>query len=465
MMALDNALFLVDRGGTNYRSKGQDIGTKMKANDSVLVQRGDEHFQAIYNGTSFNQIADTDLVLAWDGTNNRKVTGKNFKALFAPIPATCRHERYVKSATACPAAGKLAISYDSGTDETTIVVRDRTWTANKQLLNGQDVWLNNVIYKIISLEDTDCGGTADEFIEFVVSGYVQEADDPTGQPIHIHNCAPTLLGRYYFWPYDSSTVPYRAMCWGQTYYKSALQAFGKQDSGFYLSQTDRNNKDVYTDLKNRYGDGTDDFKITNDNDKIWIKFTYNGSERNARPRVDRDQRIKDDYFYNKDYCSWYLSEFNYQVVQDFYNQYIELYDRRPVKDYWLPEYEHIYVQKPAFDSVVGTTNESQINDRNMYTLDSSGNLSTNYRYMGLFVPWAVIDRHIQLRENSRLPARDPFCRKVRWNNKIDLSPDRKYVYNGVLGLKFWQQASHIEASGNHTPPIQFIAVPRRELWN
>jgi hypothetical protein len=83
-MTLDTALFLVDRTGTTYHSKGQDIGTKMLANDRVLVQRGDEHFRATYNGSSWDKIQDSDLVLAWDGTNNRKVTGANFKALFVP---------------------------------------------------------------------------------------------------------------------------------------------------------------------------------------------------------------------------------------------------------------------------------------------------------------------------------------------------------------------------------------------
>ena len=81
-MALDNALFLVDRGGTNYRSKGSDIGDRMKSGDRVLVQRGTNHFKATYDGSGWDKIRDSDLLLAWDGTNNRKVTGENFKALF-----------------------------------------------------------------------------------------------------------------------------------------------------------------------------------------------------------------------------------------------------------------------------------------------------------------------------------------------------------------------------------------------
>ena len=81
-MSLDDALFLVDRGGTNYHSKGSDIGDRMVAGDSVLVQRGTNHFKATYDGNEWTKIQDSDLLLAWDGTNNRKVTGANFKGLF-----------------------------------------------------------------------------------------------------------------------------------------------------------------------------------------------------------------------------------------------------------------------------------------------------------------------------------------------------------------------------------------------
>ena len=55
----------------------------MVADDSVLVQRGTEHFNATYDGTSWDKIRDSDLLLAWDGTKNRKVTGQTFKELFS----------------------------------------------------------------------------------------------------------------------------------------------------------------------------------------------------------------------------------------------------------------------------------------------------------------------------------------------------------------------------------------------
>ena len=48
-MSLDDALFLVDRGGTNYHSKGSDIGDRMVAGDTVLVQRGTDRFKATYD--------------------------------------------------------------------------------------------------------------------------------------------------------------------------------------------------------------------------------------------------------------------------------------------------------------------------------------------------------------------------------------------------------------------------------
>ena len=55
-MSLDAALFLVQRGGTNYHSKGSDIGDRMVAGDTVLVQRGTDRFKATYTpvaGTKF----------------------------------------------------------------------------------------------------------------------------------------------------------------------------------------------------------------------------------------------------------------------------------------------------------------------------------------------------------------------------------------------------------------------------
>lgn len=82
-MSLNNALFLVNRNGTNFKVSGSDIGTKIQNGDQVLVQQGSDLFKATYGNSSWNKIGDNDLILAWDGSSNRKVKGSNFKALFA----------------------------------------------------------------------------------------------------------------------------------------------------------------------------------------------------------------------------------------------------------------------------------------------------------------------------------------------------------------------------------------------
>ena len=83
-MSLDDALFLVQRSGTLHHSKGSDIGDRMVNGDSVLVQRNGQRLRATYDGSEWSTIQDSDLLLAWDGTNNRRVTGANFKTLFIP---------------------------------------------------------------------------------------------------------------------------------------------------------------------------------------------------------------------------------------------------------------------------------------------------------------------------------------------------------------------------------------------
>ena len=90
-MSLNNALFLVDRGGTNFKVTGSNIGTKIKNGDKVLVQKGSNHFTATYGSSSWDKIGDNDLVLAWDGSNNRKVKGSNFKALFLSASISTSH--------------------------------------------------------------------------------------------------------------------------------------------------------------------------------------------------------------------------------------------------------------------------------------------------------------------------------------------------------------------------------------
>lgn len=81
-MSLDTALFLIDRGGQNFKVSGLSIGDNIKDGDSILVQRGNSKFKATYSNGGFNNIADTDLLLVRQGDANYKVTGDSFKGLF-----------------------------------------------------------------------------------------------------------------------------------------------------------------------------------------------------------------------------------------------------------------------------------------------------------------------------------------------------------------------------------------------
>ena len=83
-MSLDAAAFLVNRGGTNYFCQGKDLADRLQVGDKVLVQRNGQRFTATYADSDWNAIQDDDLLLAWDGSNNRRVTGLNFKTLFGP---------------------------------------------------------------------------------------------------------------------------------------------------------------------------------------------------------------------------------------------------------------------------------------------------------------------------------------------------------------------------------------------
>ena len=80
-MSLDTALFLVDRGGTNYRVTGADIEAKLQGGDSLLVQRNGARFRYGYDGT-LDEIQDTDLLLVWESNQSKHVTGATFKTLF-----------------------------------------------------------------------------------------------------------------------------------------------------------------------------------------------------------------------------------------------------------------------------------------------------------------------------------------------------------------------------------------------
>ena len=81
-MSLDTALFLVDRDGDNHHVSGADILDTIRVGDKVLVQRDGERFHCAYVNSDWDKIRNDDLLLAWDGTENRMVTGQNFKGLF-----------------------------------------------------------------------------------------------------------------------------------------------------------------------------------------------------------------------------------------------------------------------------------------------------------------------------------------------------------------------------------------------
>ena len=453
-MALDNALFLVDRGGTNYHSKGKDIGTKMKANDSVLVQRGDEHFQAIYNGTTWDQIADTDLVLAWDGTNNRKVTGKNFKALFAPIPDVCRTERYVTSQQGtCPSAGKITLLYNSASDVTILTVRDASWVNNDQLLVGQDVWLNNFKYKAIDVKLDSCGGSGDkEFTNIYVQGVVQETDDPVGTAVHIHNCAPKRYGLYDFIQYSSGNAIYNYMCPGQKNYKKAGCAWSARDDAAYYSKIDKTNEDVYEKIKHLSG-GRDLEKTP------WL--AWDNKTRVARPFIKYNNFTVDP---DNAKCHFRMGHYFRDVHGELQNKEVEIYDRCP-NNTFTDDLDYRPIKDKGYYNQVkyGLRSESEIDDENLYAIDNNGNLSQSYKYFGLFIPWATIDRQLRGDDSARLTM-DPFYVTVKWQNTRSTQNYQTHM-NGVHGIKFWQQATVQEATNyGPSPDIQIVRIMKRQLY-
>lgn len=117
-MSLSNALFLVNRGGTRYKVSGSSISSKIRNGDQVLVQRGTSIRRATYGSTSWNNIQNSDLILVWDGSNSRRVSGANFKALFAPPVPTAN--LYVSQSNPVPYGGYGYLNWNStnGTSHT-----------------------------------------------------------------------------------------------------------------------------------------------------------------------------------------------------------------------------------------------------------------------------------------------------------------------------------------------------------
>lgn len=106
-MSLDTALFLVDRGGTNYQVSGADILDTVRVGDKVLVQRDKDHFHCAFDdNTEFDTIRDDDLLLAWEDDQSKHVTGYNFKKLFGTLEKAeechrVQYEAYLRCRALC----------------------------------------------------------------------------------------------------------------------------------------------------------------------------------------------------------------------------------------------------------------------------------------------------------------------------------------------------------------------------
>ena len=83
-MTLDEALFLIDRSGTNSKCRGDELKTNIKNGDKVLVQRVKDHFYCEYNG-DWDNLQDSDLLLVWEDNQSKYVTGQTFKTLFDDV--------------------------------------------------------------------------------------------------------------------------------------------------------------------------------------------------------------------------------------------------------------------------------------------------------------------------------------------------------------------------------------------
>jgi len=116
-MPLDDALFLVDRDGTNYRVAGADIEAKLQGGDGLMVQREGEIHTYRYDGT-LDEIEDTDLFLVWEDDQSKHVTGATFKTLFDdPFDFdTCRTDaraEYIRANNLCESNYCKDVAYEN----------------------------------------------------------------------------------------------------------------------------------------------------------------------------------------------------------------------------------------------------------------------------------------------------------------------------------------------------------------
>ena len=599
-MSLDDALFLVDRGGTNYYSKGSDIADRIQVGDKVLVQRGSEHFYAWYGkttdtdtayytrrvrfnnqcysdnsgGTSahtdqpgevnlsywwgcggpspisefrnirnknvnafvdldgksfplqnntdilegsvcritsdagwsswhkikfqgendgigfkaqytndddrertdlkvegventykpangetltldffdsekllpFPDIQDSDLLLAWDGTKNRKVRGSNFVDLFTPVPDTCGTVRLLQTKNCPDGDDEIVISYQESHDRTVVRIKGTDWLDSGMLLEGQYVWLNNTKYKIFGLTEADCNGPSTKFF---ITGEVRGNEGKNGTPWHIHNCEAKLVGDWTFIPYNSSSPTiYRHMCPGESNYQKAGQAFNSTDSYIYASRIDLSGTDSYERLEIHD-------KSTDTNTLPWLETDRGFS------RATPDNFFCELNYYNGNECALRLGRYHYTYLRDA-TKFVKVWDRNP-RDYYMPPAD--FRPSTSYGGVTNTSNQNNVTDEHMWALDSNGNLWNERRYWGLFIPNGYINR--QLRDSQYFPAElyDGTFNQAKWNGLSAWYGRRTYnTYNGpVDGIYVYNKTSTMENWSSNVP-IEIVLLKHKEVF-
>lgn len=446
-MSLDNALFLVSRGGTNFKVSGSNIGTKIQNNDQVLVQRGSNQFKATYGTSSWEKIGDNDLVLAWDGTNNRKVLGTNFKALFSPIPTTCGTVRLLQTKSCPDGDDEIVVSYQENNDRTVVKIKGTEWLDSGMLLNGQYIWLNNSKYKISGLAEIDCNGPA---TRFYISGRVRGNEGQNGTPWHIHNCAAKVIAEWDWVPYQDGTAAYYYMCPGKKYYKKAGHAFSTTDTVIYASKTDKNGNDAYAKLKPLDGVGNRTVNPWLENDAGMVIRSYDSYN-------DHVYEVKSHYLSaDGTSCAFKFGRYFGNLVENA-NSWIKLWDRNP-RDYYL-EHEHLTPSKD-YGNIESVRYEEDITDEYMYTLDNRGNILYDTTYYGLFIPHALLDR--QLRASGQTELYDGSFSSARWRSSSANTYWGQKTYNGVKGIYVYNLYDTRETW--HSVPVDIYNLKMKEIW-
>ena len=447
-MSLDNALFLVNRGGTNFKVSGSNIATKIQNNDQVLVQRGSNQFRATYGTSSWEKIGDNDLVLAWDGTNNRKVLGTNFKTLFTPIPTTCGTVRLLQTKICPDGDDEIVITYREDEDHTVVKIKGTEWLDSGMLLNGQELWLNNSKYKIFGLTENDCNGPGTEFF---ISGRVRGNEGQNGTPWHIHNCAAKVIAEWDWVPYDSgANIVYYYMCSDKKYYKKAGHGFGINDQNIYASKIDKSGNNVFEQLKHL--DGSEDTNIM-----PWLEHD-GGKILRSGSKPGHQYLVKFHYLStNGTTCAFNFGIYYGRLVEDA-NTWIKLWDRNP-RDYYVT-YDGYVRPNDDYGSIEYTEDESSVTDQHMWSLDNNGKLYRNSNYYGLFIPYAVLDR--QLKDEGYSELYDGSFASATWKQSSSNTFWGHRTHNGVKGLYVYNRNDTQPYWA--TMPIDIYNLKLKEKW-